>query len=71
MYNRQRFGRLERVRWAVVIVAVNITVLFAQQPLAKDPGAFDPSAPAPVARRPATPAAPAPHLADGRPDFGG
>jgi hypothetical protein len=48
-----------------------VTGLFAQQPLAKDPGAFDPAASAPSPRQLATPAGPAPHLADGRPDFGG
>src|SRR3984885_1001169 len=54
-----------------------LPALFAQQQqLAKDPGAFDPKAPDPAvterARRAVQPpAGPAPHLPDGRPDFGG
>lgn len=55
----------------IAIMAMAVTTLLAQAPLAKDPGAFDPTAPQPSARAPRTPAGPAPHLADGRPDFGG
>src|ERR1700749_3567453 len=54
--------------------AAAIAICFAlhgQTPLAKDPGAFDPSASEPARRDPAPPAGPTPHLADGRPDFGG
>jgi len=58
----------------VVILSLNLICLFAQEPLAKDPGAFDPALNEPV-RRAALPqlppAGPAPHLPDGRPDFGG
>src|SRR5215472_2126874 len=46
----------------------------AQQPkLAKDPGAFPGvgDTPRPVGRAVLPPAGPAPHLSDGRPDFGG
>jgi hypothetical protein len=51
-------------------VVAGLSLLFAQAPLAKDPGAFDPNLSEPV-RRPLPPAGPVPHLPDGRPDFGG
>ena len=54
-----------------VILSLNLTCLLAQAPLARDPGAFDPTVSEPVRRAPTTPAGPTPHLADGRPDFGG
>jgi hypothetical protein len=54
-----------------VFLCLSVVNLLAQVPLARDPGAFDPTAPEPIARRPASPAGPVPHLADGRPDFGG
>jgi hypothetical protein len=54
-----------------VILSLNLMCLPAQEPLAKDPGAFDPAWPEPAPRAPAPPAGPAPHLPDGRPDFGG
>src|ERR1035441_4481926 len=54
---------------ATAVMAV--ITLDAQAPLAKDPGAFDPAASQPAPRAPRTPAGPTPHLADGRPDFGG
>ena len=55
----------------VALFALQFGCLFAQAPLAKDPGAFDPLAPQAVRREPAPPPGPAPHLPDGRPDFGG
>lgn len=51
-----------------------MAVGFAQQPapqLAKDPGAFLPPAETRPPRGPQPVAGPAPHLPDGRPDFGG
>jgi hypothetical protein len=54
----------------VLAIAV-MAVMSLDAQLAKDPGAFDPTAPQPAARAPRTPAGPTPHLADGRPDFGG
>lgn len=62
-----------RNTWLIRIVLFCLCggALFPQQP-AKDPGAFDPTAPDPATqRRNLPPAGPAPHLADGRPDFGG
>jgi hypothetical protein len=62
---------------ATVFLGVSPLGLFAQEPvvkepLAKDPGAFlEPGQFEPVRQQPKTPAGPAPHLADGRPDFGG
>jgi hypothetical protein len=53
----------------LVIAAMAVASLDAQ--LAKDPGAFDPTAPQAAPRAPRAPAGPTPHLADGRPDFGG
>jgi hypothetical protein len=55
----------------MAIAVMAVTNLAAQAPLAKDPGAFDPAAPQPASRALRTPAGPTPHLADGRPDFGG
>lgn len=54
-----------------LLAALSVPCLFAQAPLAKDPGAFDPTLSEPAGRGQAQPAAPAPHLPDGRPDFGG
>jgi hypothetical protein len=54
----------------IVLLSLSLVPLFAQEPLAKDPGAFDPT-PQPVRRAQLPPAGPAPHLPDGRPDFGG
>jgi len=61
------------VRIAVITGLIVSSFAMAQKPLAKDPGAFDPEAPVATPARRATlpPAAPAPHLPDGRPDFGG
>ena len=63
-------GTRMTVRGIIVTIAV-ILPLFAQEPLAKDPGAFDPAVNEPARRAPLPPAGPAPHLPDGRPDFGG
>src|SRR5437764_9980581 len=62
-----------KLRSAAVMATVLIGMtLSAQEPLAKDPGAFlQPGQFEPVRLEPKTPAGPAPHLADGRPDFGG
>lgn len=67
------YNRRVRAAWAIRVWLFSLScgVVFSQQ-LAKDPGAFDPTARDPAAqRRNLPPAGPAPHLADGRPDFGG
>src|SRR5580692_10451934 len=59
---------------AMLVGAALLTVApgFAQQPLAKDPGPFYKDAPNLGAdQAPKAVAGPAPHLPDGRPDFGG
>ena len=65
-----------RTAWVLTALLTGVSVLGQQparaQKLAKDPGAFDPTAADPAAARKSTPpAGPAPHLPDGRPDFGG
>jgi hypothetical protein len=62
---------LKARRICIVLLIATAAPVLAQQ-LAKDPGAFDPTAPDPASqRRNLPPAGPAPHLPDGRPDFGG
>jgi hypothetical protein len=48
-----------------------LAIGYAQPPLAKDPGPFLPARPPGEDRGPKPVAGPAPHLPDGRPDFGG
>ena len=48
-----------------------LAIGYAQPPLAKDPGPFLPGRPPGQDRGPKPVAGPAPHLPDGRPDFGG
>src|SRR3954470_4233648 len=56
----------------ILVAALYGQESLAQEPLAKDPGAFlEPGQFEPVRQEPKTPAGPAPHLPDGRPDFGG
>jgi hypothetical protein len=68
-----RWYTIAEVRKAVIVCLFMSSLALAQKPLAKDPGAFDPEAPAaaPARRAALPPAGPVPHLPDGRPDFGG
>jgi hypothetical protein len=74
----------ETVKNCAALLVIGAVSLFAQQQgkdkqpaLAKDPGPFlggyanEPSANTNKGKAPAVPAGPAPHFADGRPDFGG
>jgi hypothetical protein len=63
---------VRRIETAVIVIlSLNLLSLLAQEPLAKDPGAFEVGLIDPVKRPPLPPAGPTPHLPDGRPDFGG
>jgi hypothetical protein len=71
-----RCYKIAHVRKELLLIGLlSCAALVAQQPsapqLAKDPGAFIEPEPEPVRKAPLPPAGPTPHLADGRPDFGG
>jgi hypothetical protein len=65
-------SRDHRKRFVCVCTLLALSSAFAQQPpLAKDPGPFLPASDFPEDKVPKAVAQPAPHLPDGRPDFGG